>query len=411
MASINFSLNHQKKDSKGLIPVWMVLNFNGIRIRKATKAKLKEKHWIEKTQRIKPPLKGEPYNNHAEFNTILDSTEKKVQDIFNHALLNGIPLTKEYVESQLNNNFSAQPKAKDFFTCFEEFIEANKPLKAKRTIMGYVTTVNFLKGFQNDSNLPIRFDNVSLDWFDKLRTYAFKEKQVKDNYFSTLINRLKAFLGWATDRGYNENQAFKKFSTIEREGDIICLYEKELFQLYEFEFKSKRLEQVRDVYCFGCFTGLRFSDLFDLGREHIRNGEIQKTIIKTRQFQKIPLNNFALAILNKYQDYPNPLPLISAQKFNSYIKEVCQLAGIDELITVTSYSGGKAIEKTVPKYELITSHTARKTFTTNSLIFGLNESIVKKLTGHKKDKNFQRYVKFADEYLKEESNTAWNKRK
>ncbi|PSR55761.1 integrase [Adhaeribacter arboris] len=299
MASINFTLNHQKKDSKGLIPVWMVLNFNGIRIRKATKAKLKEKYWAEKTQRIKPPLKGESYNNHAEFNTILDSTEKKVQDIFNHALLNGIPLTKEYVESQLNNKFSAQPKAKDFFTCFEEFIEANKPLKAKRTIMGYVTTVNFLKGFQNDSNLPIRFDTISLDWFDKLRAYAFKEKQVKDNYFSTLINRLKAFLGWAADRGYNENQAYKKFSTIEREGDIICLYEKELFQLYESEFNSKRLDQVRDVYCFGCFTGLRFSDLFDLGREHIKNGEIQKTIVKTRQFQKIPLNDFALAILNK----------------------------------------------------------------------------------------------------------------
>ncbi|PSR55762.1 hypothetical protein AHMF7605_20775 [Adhaeribacter arboris] len=102
---------------------------------------------------------------------------------------------------------------------------------------------------------------------------------------------------------------------------------------------------------------------------------------------------------------------MSAQKFNSYIKEACQLAGINELITVTSYSGGKSIEKTVPKYELITSHTARKTFTTNSLIFGLNESIVKKITGHKKDKNFQRYVKLADEYLKEESNSAWNKRK
>ena len=216
-------------------------------------------------------------------------------------------------------------------------------------------------------------------------------------------------MNWAMDRGYHNNHAFKTFKAPERPKEIICLYKDELFQLYNHNFENKRLERVRDFYCFGCFTGLRFSDLIDLKREHIKGDEIQKVIVKTREFSRIPLNKFALEILKKYQEImPGPLPKISQQKFNQYIKECCEIAGLDSPVVVTKYSGGKVIQETFPKHQLITSHTARKTFTTNSLIFGMNEAVVKKITGHKKEENFRRYVNLAEDYIKEASNDAWN---
>lgn len=140
-------------------------------------------------------------------------------------------------------------------------------------------------------------------------------------------------------------------------------------------------------------------------------GVIQKTIKKTRTFSRIPLNKFARAILEKYTETAHePLPKISDQKFNKYLKkEVCKLAGIDTPTTITKFVGGKVFESTVPKYELITSHTARKTFTTNSLIFGMSESVVKKITGHKKDHSFRRYVNLAESFVKDDMNKAWDK--
>jgi integrase len=145
--------------------------------------------------------------------------------------------------------------------------------------------------------------------------------------------------------------------------------------------------------------------LRDLKRDHVKDDEIQKTIVKTRQFLKVPLNQFAKEILAKYRDHPHgPLPKISSQKLNDYIKEACKDADIDTLVMVTNYSGGKLIQETKPKYQLITAHTARKTFATNSLIFGMSETSVKRITGHKKDQSFQRYVNFADQVLKEQVN-------
>jgi integrase len=300
----------------------------------------------------------------------------------------------------------------DFFKAFINFVEVHRSVKAERTTTSYYTTINFLKRFEKERHGKITFDNFNLELFEKVRDFAYKDNGYTSNYFATSINKLKAFLNWATDRGLNYNLAYRKFKAPEVETTIVCLYQDELFALYGHDFKSKRLNQVRDVYCFGCFTGLRYSDIKDLRREHIKGDELQKTIIKTKQFLKIPLNKFALEILEKYQDHPyGPLPRFSSQKFNEYVKEACSIAKINSPVTVINYSGGRVMEKTVPKYELITSHTARKTFATNSLIFGMSETAVKRVTGHKKDQSFQRYVNFADQFLKEQTNAAWNGRR
>ena len=410
MAAINFYPILNKKNKNGLCPVAAQFTFNRYRIKKATGVKVLEKHWNNDKQRVKPSLKAEPYNNYKEYNSKLDEFQQKAQDIFNYALLNNIELTDKYFNKEWEDKHHKTSQAKDYFAYYDEYIEINKPIRAQRTIMGHTTAYNFLKEFADHAKLRLTLEGFDMEVFERFRSYCFKEKGISDNYFNTHTSKIKAFMSWALERGYHKNHVYQKFKAPEKQKEIICLYKEELFTLYNFQFENKRLEKVRDVYCFGCFTGFRFSDLIDLKREHIKGDEIQKVIVKTREFSRIPLNRFALEILEKYRDNPHGvLPKISEQKFNDYIKEACRIAGIDSMVSVTTFSGGKVHHETVPKYKLITSHTARKTFTTNSLILGMNETIVKKITGHKKDENFRRYVRLAEDYVKEASNDAWNK--
>jgi hypothetical protein len=102
-----------------------------------------------------------------------------------------------------------------------------------------------------------------------------------------------------------------------------------------------------------------------LKEKHTINEEIQKTIIKTSEFTRILLNRFAKEILNKYIDnLYGVLPTVTEQQFNKAIKEACQVSGINAKVNITRYSGSNTINKTVPKYDLVTSHTANKTFST-----------------------------------------------
>lgn len=406
MSQVNFYLKTDKENKQGLSPVVAQLTFSGERLSFPTGVRVRAKSWNASKQRVR--VSG-PEVFDQDYNLALDRLEQKAKNIFNEALVKGVLLTKDYVRSKWNQE--GVRNRNDFFKAFEDFVAIHKPVKAVRTTLSYNTTINFLKAFEKVRKTKITFDGLNHEMFERIRNYAFEDKGYKNNYLATCINRLKTFVSWATDRGLNFNLSYKKFSVPEVEKTIVCLYEGELFRLYNHEFKNKKLDRARDVYCFGCFTGLRYSDLRDLKREHIREDEIQKTIVKTRQFLRIPLNRFAREILEKYDASPyGPLPRISSQKFNDYIKDACKAAGINSLVTVTNYSGGKLIEETRPKYELITSHTARKTFATNSLIFGMSETSVKRITGHKKDQSFQRYVNFADHFLKEQLNTVWNDR-
>ena len=118
----------------------------------------------------------------------------------------------------------------------------------------------------------------------------------------------------------------------------------------------------------------------------------------------------AKKILERYRGTVyEPIPRISGQKFNEYIKECCELVGIDELICTTRYIGQRRIDQTRPKHELITSHTARKTFVTNSLILGMNERVLKNITGHKDDASFKRYVDIAENFKQREMSNTWDK--
>ena len=242
---------------------------------------------------------------------------------------------------------------------------------------------------------------------------AFLIKKNLNNTFSKHIDIFKTFMRWSEERDYHKNSSFKKFKTTENEIEIIYLTKDELLQLLNFEFKKSKHSHVRDVYCFSCFTGLRFSDVYNLNKSNIHEDHIILNIQKTKSIDHIvPLNKYAKQILERYEGtIYYPLPVISSQKFNEYIKEACELAEINTPVSITRYSGQKRIDDIQPKHQLITSHTARKTFVTNSVIMGMNISVLKKITGHKKEESFRKYVNISEELKKNEMENTWDKMK
>ncbi len=410
---VSFYLRKEKISKDGNMPIALFISGDGVVFRKNVKAvKCKLSDWDSKKERIKPCKKDEDYNFYIEFNKKIDEVENEIKELFRYLLLNNMTLSKDVIVQKLETNSSALKIAPEFLKVFDEFIDSNTSTKAERTITGYRTTKNFIEDFQNTTGYKLRIEDINLDFFDKFCAYAFEERNTSNNYFSKLISILKTFLKWAEERGIHSNRDYVKFKATEEDIEVIHLTYDELMKLYKFNFKSEKLSQVRDVYCFGCFTGLRYSDIAALKPQNIIGDYINLTIIKTRTINhNIPLLNHAKEILNKYRDtIYYPLPVISSQKNNDYIKDCCEEVGIDTPITITRYIGRRRIDKTLPKYKLITSHTARKTFITNSLMLGINERVVRSITGHKKESTFNKYVKLTEEYKKNELSNAWNKK-
>ncbi|KAF5030995.1 Phage integrase family protein [anaerobic digester metagenome] len=216
---------------------------------------------------------------------------------------------------------------------------------------------------------------------------------------------LKWFLRWSFKKGYNTNSAYDTFNPKLKNTSkkVIFLTWDELTKLREYQIPSQKqyLERVRDVFLFCCFTGLRYSDVFNLRRSDIKENHIEITTVKTADSLIIELNNHSKAILEKYKDiafqYQKVLPVISNQRMNTYLKELAELAEIKEPVRETYYKGNERIDVVTPKYSLLGTHTARRTFICNALSLGIPANVVMKWTGHSDYKAMKPYIDIADD--------------
>lgn len=395
---VNFELRKEKITSNGLIPIQFIVRAEGIRIRKNVGVSTKEIYWTG--SRVKPNLKKEEDNNYQFINDELQKIESKISDIFFFFRANKIPFSKETFLEHYESEGKRTISEIDFFECFEEYLTLGTLSKAYNTIKAQTTAKGYLESFQNETGFKISFNNIDDHFFEELMKYSFFTKKIKNNYFSKIVAILKSFLNWSTEKGYNKNREYEKFKSKSHDVDIIYLTFDELLRLHNHDFGNSRLNHAKDFYCLGCFTGLRFSDLSQLKSANITENHISISIQKTQtQNHIIKLNNFSKEILDKYKGtIYEPLPNISIQKFNDYIKECCEIVEINQPVTITSYVGTKKLQNTFPKYQLITSHTARKTFITNSLLLGMEPKAIKQIANIKKDEVLNKYMKITEEY-------------
>lgn len=244
------------------------------------------------------------------------------------------------------------------------------------------------------------------DFYHAFVKYLTAEGLAK-NTIGTRIKIVKTVLNYASEKkGVKYSDAFRKksFAKPSEETDSVYLNVDELNAIEALVMLPKSLDKVRDIFLLACDTGLRFSDVTRLTAENItQDGLIKIQAQKTSRTIYAPMTPRVNRIFSKY-GYQLPKP-ISNQKYNQFIKDIARMAGITTPVTRTHTAAGKLTTTTVPKYELVTSHTARRSFATNAYLGGVPTIDIMKITGHKTETAFLRYIKIdAEETAKKMAN-------
>ena len=413
--NIIFTLESRKKDGVLItenVPIRMRVNFASKRIEFTTGYRIDATKWDADKQRVKNGCSNKLKQSASEINASLLEYYTEIQSIFKRFEVEDVMPTPEQIKEAFNalhKPVSEEPKPKkealpcDFFQVFDDFVEdcGRQNNWTDSTFEKFAAVKNHLTNFR---------EGLTFEFFDErgLNDYVGYLRDVKEMRNTTIgkqLSFLKWFLRWAFKKGVHQNNAYDNYKPKLKstQKKIIFLTWDELNRLREFKIPSNKqaLERVRDVFLFQCFTGLRYSDVFNLRRSDIKGDHIEVTTVKTSDSLIIELNNHSKAILDKYKDVPfendKVLPVITNQKMNDYLKELAELAGIDEPIRQTYYKGNERIDDVTPKYALLGTHAGRRTFICNALALGIPPQVVMKWTGHSDYKAMKPYIDIADD--------------
>jgi len=398
---VTFYVDKSNRNKKGLAPIKANITINYKNTSKIIDHALLT-DWNKKQQRVRPPRPGK-YNNYDKVNEKLETLQKEFELFVDNCSLNKVELTPDIAKRFLMGERSLTEKS--FWLAYEEYIA--KLQVEPKTKQNYELYKTKLKEFETDTAYHIDYHTINSAFFERYQYYVLTTKGLSWNTFATAIKKLKFFMNWSLKMKYHKEKEYKGLSAAEKEPTIIFLTMNELSILYHKDFESKRLNQVRDKFCFGCFTGLAFSDLDSLTHEHINNGTLTKLRNKTKISLDIELPDQAIEIIERYQGKYKALPKISHQRFNEYIKECCKIAKIDTPTVYKTFPKGVETENIAPKHELIGSHNARKTFISNFYNTTKDINLTKKNAGITQDKTLRRYMGTNKEMEKEAMKKAF----
>ncbi len=424
--TIRFELRKDTANKKGEHPVTLIVRVASQRRKLATGITVIPELWDNHTQRIqlmtgklqKELIKcyaGAELPENADIkrsNLALDELTAGIEAVAARFELDGTTYSADMLLDQHKVNTSPKTKKTEpsnlVFDFIEKYIAIHEPSREKGSMGVYKSLKRHLEAYQKHTRTKVRFSEMDYAFFQSFQNFLIKYREINNVTIAKQLSTLKTFLGYALKNGIKVADGYKDFTIKRQKLEVIALTNAEFLRLLALDLEgSKRLAQVRDVFCFSCATGFRYSDLEQLQRAHIVSGEIRITVKKTKEPLIVPLNGYSLAILQKYADKQRPLPMIANTNFNKYIKEVCELAGIDEPTEIIRYNGPVKIANMYPKYELVSAHTGRKTFATLSLEKGIPAETVMGITGHTDYKSFQRYIKVTEERKRNEMHKAW----
>jgi len=411
--NIIFSPESRKKNGVVVadnVPIRMRVVYDGNRIDFSTGYRIDASKWDADKQRVKNGCTNKLKQSASEINADLLAYYTDIQNIFKEFEVQGrIPSPEELREVFANRHKQPDAEVPEekpkvlFDNAFDEFIRecGNQNSWGNATYEKFRAVRRHLKQFDENPT----FEKIDESWLSAYMNHLRTVCDMRNNTVEKQIHYLKWFLRWSVKKGYNPNAAFDSFKPKLKstQKKVIFLTWKELTRLRECEIPEtkKYLERVRDVFLFSCFSGLRHSDIYNLRRSDIKDNHMEITTIKTADSLIIELNNHSKAILEKYKDahFENDkaLPVISNQKMNDYLKELAELAEIDEPVRETYYKGNERIDEVTPKYALLGTHAGRRTFICNALSLGIPAQVVMKWTGHNDYKAMKPYIDIADD--------------
>lgn len=425
----------KRLNKKDEAPIRISAVVNGTRILSTTGFCIKPGDWDEKSKRVEPHKINSKKQTAAQINKWLNGVEGVVLDFENTC--KGRPTVEKLRDVIGSYNPDAgleeeeeviEPQRPCVMDYFQEFLreESISNQWTPGTMQIWNAFGKHLKSVVKRSTFDF-FNNNGINAFVRhLRVKAkMQENSVQKHYLN-----LRWFLKWAVRQGYaSEKEIGKiqpKFKLVDK--PVIFLTKEELIKLYNYEVPANGtkvklhtyegeeyekevhdatpLAKTRDMFCFCAFTSLRYSDMANLKRTDISGDVLYITTQKTHDRLPINLNKYAKAILEKYQDCKFPgglaLPVISNQKMNDYIKDLCELCEFNTPITRVTYRAGEREEITEPKYNLVGTHAGRRTFICFALSSGIPPQVVMKWTGHSDYKAMKPYIDIAEKVKAEQ---------
>lgn len=415
--SIQFSLKMRSYKGEKIIEnlqIRMRVSYNSQRLEFLTGYSIDVDDWDVKAQRVKKNKYNKKKESYSDINSYLNKASYEMDESFKEfEVLDRIPSKIELEEAFLKrmNGKASDKKLRQrsrFWEAMNQFIVT----ESRKNSWQYSTEQKFhaLKSHIKEYKPNPRFEDFNSIGRTSFLSILIERENLTNSTALKQLSYLKWFLNWAAINKYHNVLDFKDYrphlSTTAKK--VIFLSIEEIKQLLATPIPPTKqyLERVRDVFVFCCFTGLRHSDAYNLTKSDVKDDCIEITTKKTADSLTIELNDVSRSILQKYKDEVLPnnkaLPVISNQKMNEYLKELCQLAGFNEEIRETSYQGNKRIDVILPKYELIRTHAGRRSFICNALAAGIPVNVVMKWTGHSDYKVMRPYIDVADKIKAQE---------
>ncbi len=383
--TILFYVKRAKSTIDGLVPIYLRVTVNGQRIEQSTKRYVEPIKWSSEQGK----MKGNSEEARA-LNTYLDILKAKVYDIQKEIIHDGQEANFENIKNKLLGVDERKRMLVPIFQDHNKKVEAlvNDEF-APGTLIRYKTslshTIDFLKWKYNISDIDIR--KIDHAFITEFEFYLRSVRKCNNNSAVKYIKNFGKIIRICIANGWIDKNPFVNYKSKVKEVERVFLVEEELQTMADKEFQIERLNQVKDIFLFSCFTGLAYIDVKKLTKNNINIGiDGERWIFTNRQKtdtkSNIPLLPMAEEIIARYKDHPQCinegklLPVLSNQKMNGYLKEVADLCGIQKELTF---------------------HIARHTFaTTVTLTNGVPIESVSKMLGHKNLRTTQHYAKILD---------------
>ena len=282
------------------------------------------------------------------------------------------------------------------------------------TVKSYTSTLNGLAEWVEGRGGALALADYNLTAHEELLGWLRGVRTLEKNSVAAFVKRIKSFLAWAKESrelalGVEPGKLRVEWQEVEK-----CWLTVDELNLVAGAELPDGLARVRDAFVFCCYTGLRYSDLWELHAGNLKAWDggtvLRLTQTKTRTGVSIYLTPPALALLAKYDGTRvRLLPVLANQVMNRYLKRIARLAGVVSSVELVESVGGRVLKTQVEKWELVTMHTARHTFATQSLLRGMPIEILQKVLGHANIKTTLIYAKVVEDLQHQTMRRVWGR--
>ena len=372
------------------------------RIKYRTNYKILPKSWDFEKERLKPSASGAlefnvELNNLANCCTREAMRKKETNQFLSKEDYKQIVQDCIDRDNAVNSEISISHLKTQFLSYKSNFVKEG-------TLKEYRTVFKGLEDFEKHKGTKLILREMDGKFLDQFEVFLSRKKNTNDGDKEGLLNdtihkyisTLKVFLKWCNDNDYlvhpdvfkTQKTNFKKKAN----NEIIALSESEIQKLMNHDLSDRpSLERVRDLFCLLCYTGQRFEDLINFDPKDIKNNAWDFISVKVKKRVIVPFEGYIAPAKDILERIGYSVPKISNQKFNEYIKTVGKLAGMDEIIKITRYSGKQKLVIEKRKYDFLSSHVGRRSMVTNLLSRNVPITLVQKLTAHSDIRTLMKY--------------------